>query len=327
MHIRAVRITARQRQLERLAWAGGFFDGEGSTFARSAARRPGYRRLNVAVTQRGGAAAPEVLTRFSAAMNGMGGISRPFDDLYQWRVGDDSQARATIALLRPWIGPVKRHQAAAAVMTVDQQYASGRIRARPGRRLPPISVPRVVLSTLAPGPRRCLDRAWAAGFLDGEGCFGLVRAQARVGGQPWYRIRASSTQHGEVGVPAPVLRRLHRIVGVGHIECHGEPDDFKWVAEGIPALERVLEVVGPWLGSVKKQQARAAMSAFTRQVRLKGGSTRCKRGHEYDVVGRRPNGTVHRRCNTCARLLGRRKRALLGIPPRQFRDVARRYTE
>jgi len=260
-------------------------------------------------------------------MNGMGRISHPFNDLYQWRVGDDTQARAVIALLRPWIGPVKRRQAARAVLIVDEQYSSGRIKGRPGRRLPPIRRPRVVRDTLPVELRRRLERAWAAGFLDGEGCFGLVGAHARVGGRRWYRIRASSTQHGEIGVPAAVLRRLHRTVGIGRIECHGEPDDFRWVAEGMPAIEHVLAVVGPWLGSVKREQARAAMAAFTSQVRLKGGSTLCKRGHKYDVVGRRGNGSMRRRCNACARLLGRRKRASLGIAPRQFRNIARRYTD
>jgi hypothetical protein len=322
-----MRVTEQQRRLERLAWAGGFFDGEGSTFAKSEAARPGYRLLNVAVPQRGDAIAPKVLTRFMVAMNGMGRISRPFNHLYQWRVADDTRARATIALLRPWIGAVKRRQATRAVQTVDEQYSSGRIRGRPGRRRAPIRVARVVPSALPPEQRRRLDRAWAAGFLDGEGCFGLVRAKPRVGGQPWYRIRASSTQHGDIGIPAAVLRRLHRVLGVGHIECHGEPDAFKWVAEGIPAIERVLEVVGPWLGAVKRDQARDAMAAFARQVRLKGSATHCKRGHEYDVVARRRNGNLHRRCNACARLLGRRARARQGIPARQFRNVARRYTE
>jgi hypothetical protein len=294
--------------------------------ARRETSRPGYRRLLVAVPQRGDARVPEVLTRFMAAMNGMGTFSREPGDLYQWRVADDSQARATIALLRPWIGIVKRRQADVALRAVDEQYSSGRIRGRPWRRRAPIRVPRVVLASLGPEQRRRLDRAWAAGFLDGEGCFGLARAKARVGGPPWYRIRASSTQHGDIGVPAAVLRRLHRVLGVGHIECHGEPDDFKWVAEGIPAIEHVLETVGPWLGTVKREQARDAIAAFTKQVRLKGGSTHCKRGHRYSLVGRRPNGTLHRRCSACARLLGRRKRASLGIAPRRFKDISRRYT-
>src|SRR5256885_1271510 len=149
VHIRAMRLTARQRRLERLAWAGGFFDGEGSTFARSAARRPGYRRLNVAVPQRGDSAVPEVLISFRVAVNGMGRISSPFNELYQWRVGDDTRARAVVALLWPWIGVVKRRQAASAVRIVDAQYSSGRIRGRPGRRRPPIQVRRGVRGSVS----------------------------------------------------------------------------------------------------------------------------------------------------------------------------------
>jgi len=100
------------------------------------------------------------------------------------------------------------------------------------------------------------------------------------------------------------------------------------MAEGIPAIEHVLEVVGPWLGTVKREQARDVMAAFTSHVRLKGGSTHCERGHEYDLVSRRRNGTLHRRCNECARILGRRARARQGIAPRrQFKDAKRRYTE
>ncbi len=324
MHIRLVRISRRQRDLEGLAWAGGFFDGEGSTFARTGAARPDYRQLNVVVPQSGGFVIPEVLTRFADALPGLGEIGGPSNDLFQWRSTDYIRARATVATLMPWIGAVKRAQAMAAIALVDEQYRSGRYRARPWQRRRLASpIPRG--STATDGPT--LDRAWAAGFLDAEGCFGLVRGAPRVGGQPWYRIRASASQHGEVGRPADVLLRLHKITGIGRIERHGEPDDFKWVAEGLPAMERVLAVVGPWLGIVKRDQARDSMLAFKAQVRLKGDGTHCKRGHAYDVIRRRRNGSVLRRCNACSRLRARRARAALSRPPRPFRNVARRYTE
>src|SRR5712664_1220136 len=77
LHIRVVRISKRQKQLERLAWAGGFFDGEGSTFARSETARPGYRQLSVVVPQAGGFVVPEVLTRFAEALPGLGRIGGP----------------------------------------------------------------------------------------------------------------------------------------------------------------------------------------------------------------------------------------------------------
>jgi len=322
-----MRIGGCARRLERLAWAAGFFDGEGSTFAKAESRRPGYRQLNVAVPQSGGTLVPEVLIRFQEAVHGMGHISRPWRSLYQWRALDFVQARAAIKLLWPELGTVKRSQSEAAIRLVDEQYTSGRYRPRPGRRRPPL--PLQIFDTLAPAPRDRvrLDRAWAAGFLDAEGSFGLVRAKPRVGGQPWYRIRASADQHGEVGRPAAVLLRLQRVLGAGRIERHGEPDDFKWVVEGLPAVERALVLVRPWLGSVKRDQAQGAMNAFRGQVRLKGDRIRCTRGHLYDRRVITKSGRVRGYCNACARLGARRIRALEGIQPRQFRDPIRRYTE
>src|SRR5438128_1709905 len=99
-----VRITERQRQLERLAWAGGLFDGEGSTFARSETARPGYRQLNVVVPQSGGFVVPDVLTRFEEALPGLGQIGRPSLGMFYWRVTDYTGARLAVELLWPWIG-------------------------------------------------------------------------------------------------------------------------------------------------------------------------------------------------------------------------------
>ncbi len=123
-------ISRRQRDMERLAWAGGFFDGEGSTMARAETSRPEYRRLNISVHQRGDAVAPEVLLRFAAAMNGMGAITRPYEGIYKWRVSDHAQAIATIQLLRPWLGAVKRRQAARAIRAVGGKRTASGIRGR-----------------------------------------------------------------------------------------------------------------------------------------------------------------------------------------------------
>src|SRR5213592_3408723 len=99
----AVRVTERQRRLERLAWAGGFFDGEGSTFARNMAARPGYRQLNVVVPQSGGFVVPEVLARFEEAVPGLGRIGRPSGGMFYWRSTDYTRSRAAVEVLRPWI--------------------------------------------------------------------------------------------------------------------------------------------------------------------------------------------------------------------------------
>ena len=269
---------------------------------------------------------PEVLARFGDALPGIGRISGPSGGMFCWRATDYTRSRAAIELLRPWIGKVKRDQAKAAIAAVDEQYESGRYRARPGRRRPAIAL-RGPSGPRSAAHRARLDRAWAAGFLDAEGYIGLVRDAPRKGGPHWYRIRASASQHGEVGRPAAVLRRLHRVLRVGRIERHGDPDDFKWVVEGIPAIEHVLDVVGPWIGAVKREQARDSMAAFTSQVRLKGGRTHCKRGHLYDRRITTKANRMRPYCNACARLLARRIRAKQGIKPRQFKDERRRYTE
>lgn len=312
--------------LEALAWAAGLFDGEGSTYVLRAAGRPGYLRIGMQIRQHGDGAVPEVLHRFQAAMLGMGSITGPYGDgTYGWRDRGFEQTRACVALLWRWLGTVKRAQAAAAMRALQAQLDSGTFASRRGGvRAGRLAVP---VRTGSTTDEAKLVRAWAAGFLDGEGCFGLARSKPRVGGQPWHRLRVSADQHGDVGTPAAVLIRLHKVIGVGRIERHGQPDDFKWVAEGLPAVERVLAIVGPWLGSVKREQARAAIVTFASQERLKGDRTRCKRAHVYDRRTTTSTGRTRVHCNACARIRDRRKRAARGIAPRPLKDIRRRYTD
>jgi hypothetical protein len=175
-----------------------------------------------------------------------------------------------------------------------------------------------------PPAQAALDLAWAAGFLDGEGHFGLPRAATRKNGPAWHRIRASATQNGLPDRPPAVLYRLQQILG-GKIEGHGEPDDFRWLTEGIRRVEEVYLRVRPWLGTVKQEQARAVIQGFASQIRLRGTATHCVRGHEYSGIYLSATGPK-RRCNACDRFLRRKKRAAKGIKPRRFKNVARRYT-
>ena len=307
-------------------WAAGFFDGEGSTLIHVSDPVRGYLRLDVVVPQHGGALLPSVLTRFQAAVLGTGRIVGPNDDgIYRWESRSFGEGQATVALLWRYLGPVKRAQATTAIREFLAQYAPGKRKARPTRlRLPLHGV------HLEPQPSTFSDddteRIWAAGFLDAEGCFGVVRALPRKRGPTWYRIRASASQHGEVGLPAPVLMRLRAALdGMGRIECHGEPDDFKWVVEGEERIERVLARVGPWLGETKRLQAKEALATFRAQTRLKGDATRCVRGHVYTGVAMK-GGRLRRICNQCERITDRRRRPAQGVPPRQFKNAARRYT-
>ena len=311
--------------LAELAWAAGFFDGEGSTMAKSDSDRPGYHQLVITVPQSGRDGVPEVLLRFQRAVLGLG-VIEPADakSVYRWRARGFVDAQATIALLWRFLDDVKRDQAAAAMRSVAQQYRNGtyahrRPKASPLRKA---HDPHVALRR-APSDID-LQRAWAAGLFDAEGWIGLKRSQPRRDGSEWRRVRASVSQHGEVGVSAQVLIRFADAVAVGRIECHGEKDDFKWVCERLQDIGTAIETIRPWLGASKRDQADDAFRRFHQQARIRGTRERCARGHLYDDYRRKAGGMRHI-CNACARLRDRAKRARRGIPPRQFKNVARRY--
>lgn len=305
-----------------LAWAAGFFDGEGSSYAYEC--RPGYLRLVVSVGQLGSDDPPEVLWRFKAAMLGLGAIER-LDDEGMWcsRSRSTEEGQAAIALLWRELGTVKRHQAARAIDRVHGQYGPDGFKARAPRRRS--SADKHVVTQPTEISDGAIDRAWAAGFLDGEGHFGTPRAASRKDGTAWRRIRATASQKGTSDTPPAVLFRMQRSLG-GSIERHEDPDDFRWAIGGIQKVEAAFLTVRPWLGTVKQEQAWWAADRYRSQVRLHGDAFRCARGHEYDHVYLARTGPKLR-CNACARILSRRKRARSGIAPRRFRDATRRYNE
>lgn len=286
--------------------------------------RPGYRRLELSVAQCGHGGIPEVLLRFQAVLLGVGTITGPErDDMYFWKAWTFTEAQAVLALLWRGLGPVKRAQAKTAIARVAEQYRSGGVPSRPPRYRQQGHVVHAKAGS-SESTQRELDFAWAAGFLDGEGHFGLPRSRARVGAPDWHRIRASATQNGLPGHPPYVLRKMKRLLG-SKIEVHGEIDDFRWLVEGIRKVRSVFLRVRPWLGTVKQEQALAAIQGFTTQKRLHGDARRCARGHRYTRVYISANGP-RQKCNACDRIRSRMGRARRGIKPRQFKNVARRYT-
>ena len=246
------------------------------------------------------------------------------DHIYKWASRGRLESIAVVAFLWSHIGPVKRRQANEAIKAFLAQYEASAISPRAAHH------ERRVFELLgflveSPADSRQLDLAWAAGFMDGEGSFGMARANNRVRGPNWYRIRASATQHGAPGVVPEVLLRVQRVLGgLGRIERHGDIDDFKWVAEGA-RVEMVLRMLEPSLGALKVAQARKALEMFRAQPRLKGNATHCVRGHEYSYTSMR-GGRLRGICRPCARILEHRRRAKQGIAPRWFKDPARRYT-
>jgi len=102
---------------EELAWAAGFFDGEGSTYVhRSSPHAPKKRTPKVRLSI--GQNDPEVLLRFRDAV-GHGVVYGPYARDYsggvkihwRYRTNDPSDALTVIKLLWPWLGSKKKAQA------------------------------------------------------------------------------------------------------------------------------------------------------------------------------------------------------------------------
>lgn len=94
---------------EQLAWAAGFYDGEGCCSFSN-----GKRAYRVSIVQ----IDPEVLLKFQAAVLGIGTLQGPYktasmgNSRPRWQyTATGADAQAVIAMLWPWLGTVKREQA------------------------------------------------------------------------------------------------------------------------------------------------------------------------------------------------------------------------
>ena len=124
-----------------LAWAAGFFGGDGTTSAGRANRlHPEYRQLRAGIPQAEFAGAvPPVLVRFQQAVGGIGSIHGPFMPRnpwskrrqYTWQVTGISRTEVLLELIWPWLDDAKRQQARSAITAAR--------RGGPHRPLPPPS--------------------------------------------------------------------------------------------------------------------------------------------------------------------------------------------
>ena len=91
-----------------LAWAAGFFDGEGS-FNVSGNHKS--LRLNASITQTD----PRALRRFRRAVDGIGSVIGPYERAgrkpqWMWQVQSFEDVRRVAVILWKFLGPVKRSQ-------------------------------------------------------------------------------------------------------------------------------------------------------------------------------------------------------------------------
>ncbi|MEK6208284.1 MAG: hypothetical protein AABM32_11655 [Chloroflexota bacterium] len=112
---------------DELAWAGGFFDGEGSTYLEKHRTHPGYFYPVLYVPQCAKIGVAPELLRLRSAMGGIGNISGPRQDgpdwtpYRRWRVVTPLKVQAALHLLWPFMGDVKRAQAQQVMETIHGQ--------------------------------------------------------------------------------------------------------------------------------------------------------------------------------------------------------------
>lgn len=101
------------RTREELAWAAGFFDGEGSFYGgpRGGAYRRGQWHINASVTNTD----RQLLDRFREAV-GIGIVCGPYElaggrrPVYRWAIRSPQGVQAVGAMLWPWLGEYKRER-------------------------------------------------------------------------------------------------------------------------------------------------------------------------------------------------------------------------
>jgi hypothetical protein len=104
------------------------------------------------------------------------------------------------------------------------------------------------------------ERAWAAGFFDGEGSVSVCNTVGRRGTLRARYIKAECNQ-----IHPEVLERFLEAVGVGTVRGpYGVDRKARWhyVAQGLERTELMYEVIWPWLGSVKKEQATRKIAEY-----------------------------------------------------------------
>jgi hypothetical protein len=119
-----------------LAWAAGFFDGEGSSSMNQHKRRWKSAVVSMGQTDR------EPLDRFDRATSNIGAVRGPYPmagnrrPMYEWRVIGIDQCQLVMDMLWPWLCSIKREQwttVSQAVRLHKQELAQTQIKKRRSR--------------------------------------------------------------------------------------------------------------------------------------------------------------------------------------------------
>lgn len=206
-----------------VAWAAGFFDGEGCVTG--FVDRGGQTRVQLVVAQSG---TTEHLERFRETV-GVGNVSGPYfngkrQGAFHWGISG-KKAKMVMELLRP-------HLCSPKAAKYDTRFRD------------------VVNGTMSPPPDvRGAPReelAWCAGFFDAEGC--VTRSKPPADGS--LRLSMTVMQAGD----REQLDRFQRGVGVGTVggpyHREGRQDTYQWYA-GRDDVHLAMSRLRPFLCSPK----------------------------------------------------------------------------
>lgn len=242
------------------AWAAGFFDGEGW------ANRSG-RGVQARINQAGLNGIPEVVTKFQRIV-GVGRIKGPViiegrQPLYYWEATSRPDLVRVVERIGSWLCPPKRAEFERTL----------------GVPVSPMSWPGSMSEELA----------WAGGFFDGEGSSYLLKHRTHPG---YFTPGVEVPQCGTDGVPV-VLTRFHAALGLGNING---PHKYKgadgpvsrWKTEARNDVQLALHRLMPFIGTVKREQARNVLIVINSQRDLPrgnpafgvAGARYCLRGHD-----------------------------------------------
>jgi len=226
-----------------LAWAAGFFDGDGwAALSRQRGRRTGQPQARI--NQSGLDGVPEVLVRFRDAV-GVGRIGGPKiedrrEPLYWWVASSRGDVARTGELIGGWLSGQKRVQFTAATGL--------RFHAAPMNSF-----------------------AWVAGLFDAEGSTSLSDHRSHAG---YKVIEAAITQSG-VTIPEELVR-VHALLERGNVNGPYVQEGaneliYRWRASRADDVRMLLHLLDPWLGQVKRAQAPQHCASSTASHRFSVG--------------------------------------------------------
>jgi hypothetical protein len=283
--LKSVRPVGHNRSVpinEDLAWAAGFFDGEG-TFSLSGR----YSAVHVRQVD------PEPLDRFRDAL-GVGAIDGPYlhqtpgrfskQRQYGFRTYRRLEVLSIAEQMWPYLGLAKRAQAVRALNGAGIKHDLR------------------IATTTEGSPLLRLSLAWAAGFIDGEGCFSYSRSTE------YPCVAITNTERR-------LLERFRSIVAVGKIygpymnrNGVAKKPHFLYRAHGWHHVQAIAAMLWFKLGTAKRNQAIAV---------IRHRMITCHKGHQK-IAG-------HAGCGICQAEYWQTRR--LGKPYKSKAQRGRRVRE